>query len=251
MDGALFNSETGEKYMGSTKKWLIIIVGLVVVELVFGGIYILKKKTDLPKTVVSSKVTDKKENLVINKIKENAGETKAKTNQENNKVSSENKTEAHPQPKIQAQSQPKVQVQAQDKPKNGKYNVGKLFSIKDKIDCRNNFFEYKGLYFDEYDPEYESLFIWMYSMENVTDKAQIINIHVKFYNADKKCIRDFQAQSSNTTYSDISSFTIKPHEETNRSYTVYNDDVYGQDAILIKGKTLNDAKYFSIEDIVI
>ncbi|MGE5473908.1 MAG: hypothetical protein ACM3UU_06770 [Ignavibacteriales bacterium] len=238
--------------MGNTqKKWLIIIVGLaVVVNLTFGYIYILKKKTDIPKTVVSSEETGKKENLAINKIEEKIEETKAKTNQENNKVSSENKTEAQPQTKGQDQSQPKPNPPAQDKPKNGKYNVGKLFSIKDKIDCRNNFFEYKGLYIDEYNPDYEDRIIYMYSMENITDKTQIMNIHIKFYDADKKCIRDYQHDSGNTTYDDISFYTVKPHEATNRSYTVYGENIYGENAMLIEGKTLGDAKYFSIEDIV-
>ena len=125
---------------------------------------------------------------------------------------------------------------------NEEANASKLFAIGDKVDYGNNLFEYKGVYIDDYNPEYGSRIVWTNSITNITSTTQMVNIHIKFYDIDKKCIGDYQNESD-LTVDETSPFAVPPQGRKNPSFTIRNSH-------LNEGKTLNDVRYFSIENII-
>lgn len=128
-------------------------------------------------------------------------------------------------------------------------SIGTLYNISDKISCRNNVFEYTNLYIDEYDEDFESRIIYTDTIKNITSASQKPNIRIKFYDSNKELILDYQHVRINP---DIDSTrNIEPGENLSISSTVYDGKAHllDFDRALNNGKSLKEAKYFSIEEI--
>lgn len=134
--------------------------------------------------------------------------------------------------------------------KNEKNNsIGKLYDITEKISLKNNIFEYNDLYIDEYDEDLKCIIVYIESMKNITSTIQKPNIKIKFYDSNKELILDYQHRRENPDTDNTRS--IEKGEEISISFTIYDGKTHFLDfeKTSNNGRTLKDAKYFSIENI--
>lgn len=122
--------------------------------------------------------------------------------------------------------------------------IGKVYSITEKINVRNNLFEYKNFKYDE-NSEFGSAFISDGNLTNISNEDQKFNIHIKLYDADKNLIGDYQYEKNkeidkSDQYWEM--FVLAPNETKKPSFTFYDDDLF-------PNKTLKEVKYYSIENI--
>ncbi len=128
-----------------------------------------------------------------------------------------------------------VDVADVDQTKDGKY------SITDKIDASNNLFSYQQLYFDEVNETSTSAVGWVTSLVNNSGQGQLLNIKLKLYDQEKIEIGEFMLIPEQEV-SETSMFYIAPEETKDMNFNITDDH-------LNEGKTIQDIKYFSIEDL--
>lgn len=113
--------------------------------------------------------------------------------------------------------------------------TGNIYSVSNKTTVNNNIFKYENVYFSEY--KMESVVLYMDFMQNISQEEHNAELKIKLYDANKNCIGE---------YDNDMGMSIKPNEQMNLSFTIYDDGMNGG---VNNGYTLQDVKYFSIENL--
>lgn len=116
-----------------------------------------------------------------------------------------------------------------------------LFSINDRVNTTNNFFSYQDLYFEETDDTATVLSGWVTTVTNITDEGQLLNISLTLHDENSIEIGSYMLipeQEVNET----SMFYIAANETKNMNFNITAEN-------LNEGKTIQDIKYFTINDL--
>lgn len=150
------------------------------------------------------------------------------TNPKNNNQTSENQPD---KPEIKDNQEP-----------NNNTTSSKLISINEKINATTNLFQYSNYEWD-YDASFykDGAMIWMGTIKNISNEPLNYNIHIKFYDSNKKLIGEYQHET--TKKSDNEKFALDPNESRNLSFSFYSK-------YLNNNHSVSEIKYISIEDII-
>lgn len=120
-------------------------------------------------------------------------------------------------------------------------NIKEKYLVTDKIDTSNNLFTYKQLYFDEIENSSTTILGWVTDVVNKSAQGQLLNIYLKFYDQEENEIGEYMLIPKQEV-SETSMFYMAPGANKNMSFNISSES-------LNEDKTIQDIKFFSIEDL--